>query len=83
MAKSKLQVASRKRRSSASQAEKRLAAAEKLARQIARWHKHLAPQFPDIDPHDLDLMIASLLRTPKKRTEIMFLKRREDGFYVF
>jgi len=63
--------------------KKQLAASEKLAHQIELWHKRLAPKFPDIDPHDLDLMIASLLRTPKERTEIMFLKRREDGFYVF
>ncbi len=83
MAKSKRQVTSRKRQPSAIQIKKRLAASEKLARQIEHWRKRLAPQFPDIDLHDLDLIIASLLRTPLQRTEIMFLKRREDGFYVF
>ena len=56
---------------------------EKLARKIERWHKILAPQFPDIDPHDLDLIIAALLRSRKERMQIMFLKRRKDGRYVF
>jgi len=58
-------------------------AAEKRARRIARWHQRLAPEFPEIDPHDLDMIIAALLRTRKERMEIMFLKRRKDGRYVF
>src|SRR5262245_45458927 len=29
--------------------------ADRFARRVARWHGLLAPQFPDIDPHDLDL----------------------------
>lgn len=57
--------------------------AEKLAREIERWHKILAPKFPHIDPHDLDLIIAAQLRTPKERMQLMFLKRRKDGSYVF
>lgn len=52
-------------------------------RRIERWRKILAPEFPDIDPHDLDLIIAALLRTPKERMQLMFLKRRKDGRYVF
>ncbi len=63
--------------------KKKWSAADKRARQVERWRKRLAPQFPDIDPHDLDLIIAALLRTPKQRMQIMFLKRREDGRYVF
>jgi len=55
----------------------------KKAQQIAHWHRLLAPMFPDIDPHDLDLIIAAQLMTYKERTEIMFLKRRRDGRYVF
>lgn len=62
---------------------KRLSELEKRVRQIVRWHKRLAPQFPDIDPHDLHLIIESLLRTRKERMEVMLLKRRKDGFYVF
>lgn len=56
---------------------------ENRARQIERWHKKLAPQFPEIDPQDLDLIIAALLRTPKERMQLMFLKKRDHGRYVF
>jgi hypothetical protein len=64
-------------------AKEQLSAARKRVRQIERWRERLAPQFPDIDPHDLDLIIAALLRSPRERMQIMFLKRREDGRYVF
>lgn len=57
--------------------------AEKFARKIERWHKILSPKFPDIDPHDLDLIIAAQLRTPKERMQLMFLKKQKDGSYVF
>ncbi len=63
--------------------KRRLTPQEKIVRRIERWHKILAPQFPDIDPHDLDLIIAAQLRSPKERMQIMFLKRRKDGRYVF
>lgn len=63
--------------------KKQIAAAERLARRVERWHERLAPQFPEIDPHDLHLIIESLLRTRKQRMEVMLVKRREDGFYVF
>jgi len=46
-------------------------------------HKRLAPEFPDIDPHDLDLIIAALLRTPKERMQLMFSNKRDDGSYFF
>jgi hypothetical protein len=61
----------------------KIKSAEKLARKIERWRKILAPEFPDIDPHDLDLIIAAQLRTKKERMQLMFLKRRKDGGYVF
>ena len=63
--------------------QKRLYRLEARARRTERWYKRLAPQFPDIDPHDLHLIIESLLRTRKERMEVMFLKRRKDGRYVF
>jgi hypothetical protein len=66
-----------------SQKQLALAAAQKRVRQIERWHKILAPKFPDIDPHDLDLIIAGMLKTAKERTQVLFLKKREDGRYVF
>jgi hypothetical protein len=57
--------------------------AKKLVRRIERWHRILAPKFPEIDPHDLDLIIHCMLKTPKQRMQHMFLKRRPDGRYVF
>jgi hypothetical protein len=63
--------------------KKRLLALEKRVRELESWQKRLRPQFPDIDPHDLHLIIESLLRTRKERMEVMLLKRRKDGFYVF
>jgi|GEM_PF-2257591 len=65
------------------EAKKRLLALEKRVRELDIWQKRLRPQFPDIDPHDLHLIIESLLRTRKERMEVMLLKRRKDGFYVF
>ena len=41
--------------------KEQLAASKKLARQIELWYKRLAPKFPDIDPRDLNLIIASFL----------------------
>ncbi len=63
--------------------KKPLSPSEKRAHEIESWRKRLAPKLPDIDPHDLDLILAALLRSRKERTQIMFLKRREDGRYVF
>jgi len=65
------------------QKKKHLLAVEKRVRQIERWHKVLASKLPHIDPHDLDLIIAGMLKTPKERTQVLFLKKREDGRYVF
>lgn len=56
---------------------------KQVAKQIELWHQRLAAELPDIDQHDLDLIIAAMLRTPKERMQIMFLKRRKDGRYVF
>jgi hypothetical protein len=56
---------------------------EQLVRKIDRWRRRLAPEMPDIDPHDLDLIIAAMLRSRRERMKIMFLKRRKDGRYVF
>lgn len=72
---------SKQKKISAKQLE--LAAAQKRARQIERWHKILAPKLPHIDPHDLDLIIAGMLKTRKERMQVLFLKKREDGRYVF
>jgi hypothetical protein len=62
--------------------KEQLAASKKLARQIELWYKRLAPKFRDIDPRDLNLIIASMLKDPEKRMEVAFIKRREDGVYL-
>ena len=75
---------SKQNRASDQQAGKKeqLAASKRLARQIELWYKRLAPKFPNIDPRDLNLIIASLLKHPEQRMEVMFIKRREDGVYL-
>jgi|GEM_PF-6703250 len=78
MAKSKQEKSGR----SQSASNKRLAASKKSAQKLEYWHKLLAPELRDIDPHDLNLIIASMLKTPEQRMEIMFMKRREDGVYL-
>jgi hypothetical protein len=55
----------------------------KLAARVERLHKRLSPLFPDIDSHDLEMILTSLLRRPRERMQVMFLKRRKDGRYVF
>lgn len=83
MANRKRQKVNRRPKRSEPSASGGLSRSEKLARQIEYWRDRLGPRFPDIDPHDLDLIIAELLKTPKERMAAMFLKRREDGTYVF
>lgn len=61
----------------------KLSDAEKFARRVARKCEVLAPRLPEIHRHDLELIVAALLRTPRERMQYMFLKRREDGSYVF
>ena len=54
-----------------------------LAGRVKRLHKRLSPLFPNIDPHDLELILTSLLRPRRERMQLMFLKKRRDGRYVF
>jgi len=54
-----------------------------LASRVERLHKRLSPLFPNIDPHDLEMILTSLLRRPRERMQMMFLKKRKDGRYVF
>jgi hypothetical protein len=54
-----------------------------LASRVERLQKRLSPQFPNIDPHDLEMILPSLLRRPRERMQLMFLKKRKDGRYVF
>ncbi len=62
---------------------KKLSDAEKFARRVARRCDLLTPLLPHIDRHDMELIVAELLKTRRERMQLMFLKRREDGIYVF
>jgi hypothetical protein len=56
---------------------------QQLAREIEAWQKRLAPKLPHIDPHDLHLILWSILRRKYGGERYFFLKRREGGGYVF
>ncbi|MBM3892589.1 MAG: hypothetical protein FJ388_26015 [Verrucomicrobia bacterium] len=49
-----------------------------LADEVARWQRRLAPRLPDIDPHDLHLILWSLLRR-EHGGELRFLLPRRAG----
>ena len=50
-------------------------------RQVDEWYQRLLPQFPHIDPHDLRMMIRSILQ-PKSVPRRWLLRKTEDGRYV-
>jgi len=49
--------------------------------QIDRWQRKLEPRFPDIDPHDLRMILRSLLQ-PKSVPRRWLLHKTKDGRYV-
>ena len=55
--------------------------ADRLAREVMAVAARLGPQFPDVDPDDLRLIVRSLLTPPARRA--VFLVRRKDGRFVF
>lgn len=61
----------------------KLTAAEKFARRVARRCDLLAPKLPEIDRHDLELIIAEQLKTPEERMRVMFLQQHDEGFISF
>ena len=56
---------------------------QQLSRAIARWQTRLAPKLPDMDPHDLNLILWSMLRRKYGGQRRIFLRRREEGGYVY
>jgi hypothetical protein len=52
-----------------------------LARKVQAACARLAPEFPQLDPGDLRLIVRCLLLPPARRA--VFVSRREDGRYVF
>ena len=55
---------------------------EKWIAEINEWQKRLQPQFPDIDPHDLRMILRSLLQ-PASVPRRWLLRKTKDGRYVF
>jgi hypothetical protein len=49
--------------------------------QVDDWQRKLQPRFPDIDPHDLRMILRSLLQ-PNTVPRRWLLRRTEDGRYV-
>lgn len=54
-----------------------------LAREVARWQRKLAPRLPDVDPHDLHLILWSFLRRRYGGERRFFLRRAGAGCHVF
>ncbi len=55
----------------------------KLAREIDAWQRKLQPRLSDIDPHDLNLILWSILRPKYGGQRRLFLRRRNGGGYVY
>ena len=55
---------------------------EQLVARIEALRARVAPQFPDMDPGDLLLILESLCR-PFGSGRRIFLREREPGVYVF
>jgi hypothetical protein len=49
--------------------------------QVDDWHRRLEPKLPHIDPHDLRLILRSLLQPPSVKRRWL-LRKTEDGRYV-
>lgn len=53
---------------------------ERLARRIKTWRKRIEREVAGIDPHDLELILWSLLRPKKDRR--FFIREVKKGMYV-
>ena len=54
---------------------------EQWLEQVDSWYRRLAPRMPDIDPHDLRMILRSLLQPPSVPRRWL-LRKTEDGRYV-
>ena len=52
---------------------------ERLVRRVAKEQARLQPFLPDIDPHDLNLILSRMLRPLKDRR---YFHRRDGNRYV-
>ena len=55
---------------------------EKLTHEIEAWQQKLVPRLRDIDPHDLHLILWSILRHKYGGHYHFLLKKRANGTYV-
>lgn len=60
---------------------KQTADVDQWLQQIDWWHRRLQPKLPDIDPHDLRMMLRSLLQ-PKSVKRRWLLRKTKEGRYV-
>jgi hypothetical protein len=54
---------------------------ERWLEQVDLWYRRLAPRMPEIDPHDLRMILRSLLQPPSVKRRWL-LRKTEDGRYV-
>ena len=54
---------------------------EEWIRKVDLWQARLAPQFPEIDPHDLRMILRSIFQ-PASVPRHWLLRKTEDGRYV-
>jgi len=52
----------------------------RLAKKVAKEQARLQPLLPHIDPHDLHLILASMLRPIEQRR--FFIRLQQEGMYV-
>lgn len=55
---------------------------KKWVQQIDQWQKRLEPKFPDIDPHDLRMILRSLLQPPHVKRRWLLRKRRDKRYVL-
>ena len=55
---------------------------KQLIQEIELWQKKLAPQLPDIDPHDLNLILWSILKGKYGWNRRFLLRKNPGGGYV-
>lgn len=62
-------------------ADQRDAEIKRWLDQVEQWHRRLEPRLADIDPHDLRMILRSLLQ-PRSVKRRWLLRKTKDGRYV-
>lgn len=50
--------------------------------QIDQWQRNLEPRFPDIDPHDLRMILRSLLQPKSVARRWLRRKTTDDRYFI-